>query len=102
MKRDMTITYVVENALYINVTNRCTNNCEFCIRKNGDGAYGSDSLWLKREPTEEEIQAEYDKMAEAYKMEVEKVKEIIPEDSIKEDLGVQLAMKHVKDNAVIK
>ena len=55
MKRDMTITYVVENALYINVTNRCTNNCEFCIRKNGDGAYGSDSLWLKREPTEEEI-----------------------------------------------
>ena len=55
MKRDMTITYVVENALYINVTNRCTNNCEFCIRKNGDGAYGSDSLWLEREPTEEEI-----------------------------------------------
>ena len=55
MKKDMTITYVVENALYINVTNRCTNNCEFCIRKNGDGAYGSDSLWLEREPTEEEI-----------------------------------------------
>lgn len=55
MKKDMTVTYVVENALYINVTNRCTNNCEFCIRKNGDGAYGSDSLWLEREPTEEEI-----------------------------------------------
>ena len=55
MKKDMTITYVVDGALYINVTNRCTNNCEFCIRKNGDGAYGSDSLWLEREPTEEEI-----------------------------------------------
>ncbi|MBQ7343849.1 MAG: radical SAM protein [Clostridia bacterium] len=51
----MTITYEVDGALYINVTNRCTNNCEFCIRKNGDGAYGSDSLWLEREPTEEEI-----------------------------------------------
>ena len=55
MKKEMTITYVVDGALYINVTNRCTNNCEFCIRKNGDGAYGSDSLWLMREPTEQEI-----------------------------------------------
>jgi len=55
MKKDMTITYEVDGALYINVTNRCTKNCEFCIRKNGDGAYGSDSLWLMREPTEEEI-----------------------------------------------
>ena len=56
----------------------------------------------KIEPTEEEINAEYDKMAKAYNMEADKVKEIIPVDSIKEDLGVQLAMKHVKDNAVIK
>lgn len=55
MKKEMTITYIVDSALYVNVTNRCTNNCEFCIRKNGDGAYGSDSLWLEREPTEEEI-----------------------------------------------
>ncbi len=55
MKSAMTIVYEVENALYINVTNRCTNRCEFCIRKNGDGAYGSDSLWLEREPTVEEI-----------------------------------------------
>ena len=55
MKKDMTITYEVDGALYVNVTNRCTNNCEFCIRKNGDGAYGSDSLWLEREPTEDEI-----------------------------------------------
>lgn len=55
MKKEMTITYEVEGALYINVTNRCTNNCEFCIRKNGDGAYGSDSLWLEREPIEDEI-----------------------------------------------
>ena len=51
----MTITYVVENGLYINMTNRCTNRCDFCIRKNGDGAYGSDSLWLDREPTKEEV-----------------------------------------------
>ena len=51
----MTITYEVDSGLYINVTNRCTNRCEFCIRNNGDGAYGSDSLWLEREPTVDEV-----------------------------------------------
>lgn len=51
----MTITYEVDTGLYINVTNRCTNRCEFCIRNNGDGAYGSDSLWLEREPTVDEV-----------------------------------------------
>ena len=51
----MCITYIVDGKLYVNVTNRCSNNCDFCIRNNGDGAYGSDSLWLLREPTVEEI-----------------------------------------------
>lgn len=55
MKKSMTITYIVEDKLYVNITNRCSNRCEFCIRNNGDGAYGSDSLWLEREPTREEI-----------------------------------------------
>ena len=57
----MTITYEVDTGLYVNVTNRCTNTCEFCIRKNGEGAYGSDSLWLLREPSVEEIKADIDK-----------------------------------------
>ena len=56
----------------------------------------------KIEPTDEEVEEEYGKMAEIYKMEADKVKEIIPVDSLKEDLRVQLAMKHIKDNAVIK
>lgn len=55
MKKEMCITYEVENSLYINMTNRCSNNCSFCIRNNGDGAYGSDSLWLEREPSVSEI-----------------------------------------------
>ena len=55
MKKSMCITYIVEDKLYVNVTNRCSNRCEFCIRNNGEGAYGSDSLWLEREPTREEI-----------------------------------------------
>ena len=56
----MTITYEVDTGLYVNVTNRCTNACEFCISKNGEGAYGSDSLWLAHEPTAEEIKADID------------------------------------------
>ena len=55
MKKGMCITYEVENSLYVNVTNRCSNRCDFCIRNNGDGAYGSDPLWLVREPTGDEI-----------------------------------------------
>ena len=55
MTKSMCITYVVDGALYVNMTNRCSNRCDFCIRNNGDGAYGSDSLWLVREPTVGEI-----------------------------------------------
>ena len=55
MKRGMCITYEVDTGLYINMTNRCSNRCSFCIRNNGDGAYGSDSLWLEREPSVNEV-----------------------------------------------
>lgn len=55
MKKSMCITYIVDGSLYVNMTNKCSNRCDFCIRNNGDGAYGSDSLWLEHEPTFEEI-----------------------------------------------
>ncbi|MBQ6675191.1 MAG: TIGR04100 family radical SAM protein [Ruminococcus sp.] len=55
MKRSMTLTYEVGNGLYVNVTNKCPCSCTFCIRNNGDGAYGSDPLWLEHQPTAEEI-----------------------------------------------
>lgn len=51
----MTLTYTTKNGIYINLTNRCSNTCEFCIRNNGDGVYGSDSLWLEREPEVAEV-----------------------------------------------
>ena len=50
----MTITYQVKQAIYVNLTNRCPCACKFCLRQNGPGAYGSDSLWLDREPTVQE------------------------------------------------
>ena len=54
------------------------------------------------EVTEEDLDAEYGKMAEAYKMDVEKVKAAVPADSLTEDLKVQKALELVKNNAVIK
>lgn len=54
----MTITYVFEGSLYVNITNRCPNNCDFCLRQNTDKVGDSGSLWLEKEPTKEEIWAE--------------------------------------------
>ena len=51
----MTVVYEVKNGLYVNLTNRCPCSCKFCIRTNGEGAYGSDPLWLEREPTRQEV-----------------------------------------------
>ncbi len=56
----MTILYEVGENLYVNITNKCPCACTFCIRKNGDGAYGSDSLWLEHEPSFEEIKQAFD------------------------------------------
>ncbi len=51
----MTITYPVKTGIYVNMTNRCPCACTFCLRHNGKGVYGSDSLWLDREPTVQEV-----------------------------------------------
>ena len=56
----MTIVYPVGKGLYVNLTNRCPCACTFCIRQNGAGVYGSDPLWLEREPTVEEAVAALD------------------------------------------
>ena len=53
----MTVTYEVDGALYLNITTACTNRCDFCIRNNGDGAYGSESLWLDHAPDVDEIKS---------------------------------------------
>ena len=57
----MTITYPVKTGIYVNMTNRCPCACTFCLRHNGEGVYGSDSLWLEREPTVAEVCESLDK-----------------------------------------
>lgn len=51
----MLITYPLKTGLYVNLTNRCPCACDFCLRNNADGVYGTDSLWLEREPTVGEV-----------------------------------------------
>ncbi len=51
----MTITYPVKSGIYVNMTNRCPCACTFCLRHNADSVYGSEPLWLDREPTVDEV-----------------------------------------------
>lgn len=51
----MTITYSGNTAIYVNMTNRCPCACTFCLRHNKDYVFDSDSLWLDREPTVQEV-----------------------------------------------
>ena len=48
----MNITYEIRDALYINITNRCTKQ---------DGLMPGASLWLKREPSVAEVLAAIEK-----------------------------------------
>jgi TatD family-associated radical SAM protein len=53
MQKD-TISYEAHGNLYLNITNRCSGDCVFCIRNFADGVYGY-NLRLSREPSDEEI-----------------------------------------------
>ena len=50
----MTITYEYGGNLYVNTTNRCNFNCNFCLRHNSSGSIYTHNLWLEREPTRQE------------------------------------------------
>ena len=54
----------------------------------------------KIEVTEEECEEEYGKLAESYKLDVEKVKEILDLDGMKGDLQVRKAARLIADSAV--
>lgn len=52
--------------------------------------------------TEEELEAEYTRLAEAYNMESDKIRESIEADALSEDIKVKKAVDLVKEAAVIK
>jgi radical SAM enzyme (TIGR04100 family) len=49
------VLYDYGRGLYANITNRCPCRCEFCIRNMTDALGSADSLWLKREPSVDEV-----------------------------------------------
>lgn len=57
----MEILYRVHSGIYVNLTNRCSAACTFCLRQNMDHVGESENLWLEREPTAEEVIAEFQK-----------------------------------------
>lgn len=67
----MVILYEVHDNLYVNMTNKCPCACTFCLRQTRDEMNHSGSLWLEREPSVEEVKAEF------AKFEMEKYKEVV-------------------------
>ena len=56
-KKD-TYVYVLDGNLYLNLTNKCSNACDFCVRNERASYYGN-YLWLtKGEPTAEKVIAD--------------------------------------------
>lgn len=55
----MEILYRVHSGLYVNLTNRCSSACTFCLRNTMDHVGQSGRLWLEREPTAQEVKEEF-------------------------------------------
>ena len=49
------IVYTYGGGVYLNLTNKCPCNCTFCIRANGEGLGSARSLWLRGDPTPEQV-----------------------------------------------
>jgi len=54
IKEEGAVAYKIRDSLYLNITTRCTNHCDFCIRYYTDFVKGH-NLRLKKEPTAEEV-----------------------------------------------
>lgn len=67
----MTILYEIGNNLYVNMTNKCPCACTFCLRQTRDHMAESGSLWLEREPSVDEVIADFKNF------DVDKYKEIV-------------------------
>ena len=52
-------------------------------------------------PSDEDIEAEYKKIADGYKVEPEKVKKVIPVEDLSKDIAVEKAFDLVKEKAVV-
>lgn len=51
----------IKNNIYVNLTNRCPCSCTFCLRQTKEMTE-QNSLWLKREPSVDEVISEFEKL----------------------------------------
>ena len=61
--------YVINNKIYINLTNRCSNKCDFCIRQGRKGMADT-TLWIEDEPDAEDVIAQLPANLDEYDGEV--------------------------------
>ena len=64
-----TYSYRIDDVVYINLTNKCSNACEFCVRVTD--SYKEYSLWLESEPTVQDVINSLDKV------DVDSAKEVV-------------------------
>ena len=56
-KRKDTYLYALDGNLYVNLTNKCSNGCDFCVRNERESYYGH-YLWLQHgDPTADKVMA---------------------------------------------
>lgn len=60
MKRSETIFYEVHNGLYVNLTNKCSCACTFCIRNSSNQVGNANTLWLDHDPSFKEAKEALD------------------------------------------
>jgi TatD family-associated radical SAM protein len=70
METKDTILYEAHGNLYLNITNRCTAECVFCIKRYSDGVYGY-NLRLTKEP------ALFDIIKELSEVDLQKYSEVV-------------------------
>ncbi|MDO5014896.1 MAG: TIGR04100 family radical SAM protein [Clostridia bacterium] len=96
----MTIFYPGKDNMYINITNKCTCNCDFCVRLQNDSVMGNDPLWLEHEPSFDEIKEAFDKITDK-----EQYKQFVfcgyGEPTVRLDLLLQVA-KYIKEQTNAK
>lgn len=51
--------YILQGKAYVNLTNKCSNACSFCIRNTGSGVRDTE-LWLDSEPTAADVIRAFD------------------------------------------
>ncbi len=67
---DFNLVYLLENKVYINLTNNCSNNCVFCIRSIKDDVVGADLFLNNENITVEDVIAQLEAIKDKLSSEV--------------------------------